>query len=179
MAKRDYYETLGLDRNANDDDIKKAYRRLAMKCHPDRNPGDNEAEKRFKELSEAYGVLKDGESAQLITNSDTLLLKVPVVVLVAVLVLQPLASRMFSMIYSEISLDVEGAQIRNREPICDTTLRYPLRRRTTARVRPYAPTALRLAMNVVVMGPKREPLPSPVVLVEVPAKSGLSKGSLP
>ena len=61
MAKRDYYETLGLDRNANDDDIKKAYRRLAMKCHPDRNPGDSEAEKHFKELSEAYGVLKDGE----------------------------------------------------------------------------------------------------------------------
>lgn len=61
MAKRDYYETLGLDRNSNDGDIKKAYRRLAMECHPDRNPGDAGAEKRFKELSEAYGVLKDGE----------------------------------------------------------------------------------------------------------------------
>ncbi len=61
MAKRDYYETLGLDRNAGDSDIKKAYRRLAMECHPDRNPGDTEAEKQFKELSEAYSVLKDGE----------------------------------------------------------------------------------------------------------------------
>jgi len=61
MAKRDYYELLGLDRTSSDGDIKKAYRRLAMECHPDRNPGDNDAEKRFKELSEAYGVLKDGE----------------------------------------------------------------------------------------------------------------------
>ena len=61
MAKRDYYEMLGLDRTSSEGDIKKAYRRLAMKCHPDRNPGDSDAEKRFKELSEAYGVLKDGE----------------------------------------------------------------------------------------------------------------------
>ena len=61
MAKRDYYEMLGLDRTSSEGDIKKAYRRLAMKCHPDRNPGDSDAEKHFKELSEAYGVLKDGE----------------------------------------------------------------------------------------------------------------------
>ena len=52
---------LGLDRTSSEGDIKKAYRRLAMKCHPDRNPGDSDADQRFKELSEAYGVLKDGE----------------------------------------------------------------------------------------------------------------------
>ena len=61
MAKRDYYETLGLQRDAGEGDIKKAYRRLAMECHPDRNPGDEEAERRFKELSEAYSILKDDE----------------------------------------------------------------------------------------------------------------------
>ncbi len=59
--KRDYYEVLGISRGASEDDIKKAYRRLARKHHPDVNPGDKEAETRFKELSEAYAVLSDKE----------------------------------------------------------------------------------------------------------------------
>jgi molecular chaperone DnaJ len=59
--KRDYYEILGVDRKATDDDVKKAYRKLAMQHHPDRNPGDKEAEARFKEAAEAYGVLSDAE----------------------------------------------------------------------------------------------------------------------
>lgn len=59
MAKRDYYEVLGVERGAGADDIKKAYRKLAMKFHPDRNPGDKEAETRFKEAAEAYEVLAD------------------------------------------------------------------------------------------------------------------------
>ena len=57
--KRDYYEVLGLDKNASDDDIKHAYRTLAKKYHPDMNPGDAEAEKHFKEVNEAYEVLSD------------------------------------------------------------------------------------------------------------------------
>ncbi|MDP6375330.1 MAG: molecular chaperone DnaJ [Pseudomonadales bacterium] len=61
MAKRDYYEVLGINRDASDDDIKKAYRRLAMKFHPDRNPDDQDAEERFKEASEAYEILSDEE----------------------------------------------------------------------------------------------------------------------
>ena len=61
VAKRDYYEVLGLDRGASAGDIKKAYRRLAMKHHPDRNAGDGAAEEKFKEASEAYEVLSDAE----------------------------------------------------------------------------------------------------------------------
>jgi curved DNA-binding protein CbpA len=61
MAKRDFYDILGVQRDASDDDIKKAYRKLAMQYHPDRNQGDKEAEGRFKEVNEAYDVLKDGE----------------------------------------------------------------------------------------------------------------------
>ena len=60
-TKRDYYEILGVDRNAGDDEIKAKYRKLALKYHPDRNPGNKEAEENFKEAAEAYEVLRDAE----------------------------------------------------------------------------------------------------------------------
>jgi molecular chaperone DnaJ len=61
MAKRDYYEVLGVGKGASNDEIKRAYRRMAMKYHPDKNPGDKGAEAKFKECAEAYEVLSDAE----------------------------------------------------------------------------------------------------------------------
>ena len=64
MAKRDYYTVLGVNRDASEEDIKKAYRKLAMKHHPDRNPDDKGSEEKFKEAKEAYEVLTDAEQAR-------------------------------------------------------------------------------------------------------------------
>ena len=65
MSRRDYYDVLGVAKNASDADLKSAYRKLALKFHPDRNPGDREAEDQFKEAAEAYAVLADSEKRSL------------------------------------------------------------------------------------------------------------------
>ena len=64
MSQKDFYEVLGIERNASSEDIKKAYRKLAIKYHPDKNPGDQKAEEKFKEISAAFEVLKDEEKRQ-------------------------------------------------------------------------------------------------------------------
>src|ERR1035438_10808064 len=61
MTKRDYYEILGVPKNASKEDLKKAYRKLAMQYHPDRNPDDKESEEKFKEAAEAYEILNDDD----------------------------------------------------------------------------------------------------------------------
>ena len=72
MAKRDYYEVLGVSQNASSDELKKAYRKVAMKHHPDRNPGDNKSEDKFKEASEAFGCLETKKKDRVMINSAIL-----------------------------------------------------------------------------------------------------------
>ena len=61
MSKQDYYDVLGVSKDADSSSLKSAYRKLAMKYHPDKNPGDVESEKKFKEISEAYEILSNSE----------------------------------------------------------------------------------------------------------------------
>ena len=71
MSKRDYYEVLGVERNVSEADLKKAFKRLAMKHHPDRNPDNKESEEKFKEAKEAYDVLSDAQKRAAILDDRT------------------------------------------------------------------------------------------------------------
>ncbi|MCK7507279.1 MAG: DnaJ domain-containing protein [Desulfobacterales bacterium] len=65
MTKKDYYEILGVGKTASDEELKKNYRKIAMQCHPDKNPGDKQAEEKFKEAAEAYEVLSDRQKREI------------------------------------------------------------------------------------------------------------------
>ena len=83
MAKRDYYDVLGVNKSATPEKLKSAYRKLAVKYHPDKNPGNKSAEDKFKEASEAYGVLSDKSKKEITITLDMLLLKMEVVAVVS------------------------------------------------------------------------------------------------
>ena len=83
MNKRDYYEVLGINKSATSKDIKQAYRKLAIKYHPDRNEGNKNAEEKFKEAAEAYEVLSNAEKKPDMTNLDIKVWPVEVVLAVA------------------------------------------------------------------------------------------------
>lgn len=106
--KRDYYEVLGVDKSADDAAIKKAYRTLAKKYHPDMNPGDAEAEKKFKEASEAYAVLSDPEKKRQYDQFGHAAFEAAPVAL-AVSILAAWISEIFLEIFSVISLVAEEA----------------------------------------------------------------------
>ena len=76
MSEKDFYQVLGVERNATDSEIKKAYRKLAIKFHPDKNPNNKEAEEKFKEISAAFDILKDSEKELNTINLDMMLFAV-------------------------------------------------------------------------------------------------------
>ena len=86
MSKRDYYEVLGVKKSSSKDEIKKAYRKLALKYHPDKNKGDKGAEEKFKEGSEAYHVLSDDKRKKIMINLDMRLFKVVVKEVLVILI---------------------------------------------------------------------------------------------
>ena len=127
--KRDYYEVLGVDKNADDATLKKAYRALAKKYHPDMNPGDKEAEQKFKEASEAYAVLSDPDKRRQYDQFG----QVAAEQAASTASISVEIWAIFSAIFSAICLAAAdgaaaGQEVRCREPICVPASASPLRR---------------------------------------------------
>ena len=110
MAKADYYNTLGVSKNASQEEIKSAYRKLAMKYHPDKNPGDASSEAKFKEASEAYQVLSNSQKNLTMISLVMLLLKMVVEVLVVLVILVVLILDLF-LIFLMIFLGILRAEV--------------------------------------------------------------------
>ena len=125
MAKRDYYDVLGVNKSASPEELKSAYRKLAVKYHPDKNPGDKVAEDKFKEASEAYGVLSDKSKKKTMIILVTLLLKMVVVVEVVLEVLVVLAvpiSPTYLRIFLAISVVVEEEVLEEETQIIEAQI---------------------------------------------------------
>ena len=115
MAKRDYYDVLGVNKSASPEELKSAYRKLAVKYHPDKNPGDTKAEEKFKEASEAYGILQTKRKNKTTITLVMQLLKMVVVDQVEVLVvLVEQIFQIFLKISLEILVEVEDQEVENQ-----------------------------------------------------------------
>ena len=125
MAKRDYYDVLGVSKSASPDELKSAYRKLAVKYHPDKNPGDKSAEDKFKEASEAYGVLSlINQKKKTTITLDMLHLKMVVVVEVVLVVLEVLVVQI-SLIFLKIFLEtlvVEAEEVQEEAQITEVQI---------------------------------------------------------
>ena len=108
MAKRDFYDVLGVDKSSSSEQIKSAYRKLAVKHHPDKNPGDKVSEDKFKEASEAYNILSNQKKNKTTITLDMLLLKTEAETKAVVLVEQ--ISQIFLRIFLKILVVVENLE---------------------------------------------------------------------
>ena len=116
MAKADYYQTLGVGKNASKEEIKSSYRKLAMKHHPDKNPGDAASEAKFKEASEAYQVLSDSQKNITTINLVMPLLKMEAVVEEVLVILEALILDL-SQIFLIIFLVILRAEAEEDHPL--------------------------------------------------------------
>ena len=165
--KRDYYEVLGVDKNATDEDIKRAYRRKAKECHPDLHPDDKEAEARFKELNEANEVLSDPDKR---ARYDQFGFNDPA------MGGNPFAGGAGGFDFGGMGFDsifdmFTGGRGPSRATTCATTCALPLRRRPRAAPSPSTSTATRTARPARAPVPSPAPAPSPARCAMAPARS--------
>ena len=134
MSKRDYYEVLGVEKGASEAELKKAYRRLAMKFHPDRNPDDEKADEKFREATEAYEILTDANKRAAYdqyghAGVDPSMV-VPVVLVAAI---SPIFSAMYLAIYLVAAVVVVVAPVSSVVVICAIRLSSIWKKRCAAR----------------------------------------------
>ena len=178
MSKRDYYEVLGVSRDASEKDVKKAYKRLAMKFHPDRTKGDKDMEEQFKEVKEAYEVLNDSQ----IRKRLTINMVMRVLISKAVTVVKAI-SVISLVMYSAISLVVAAVvvvvNVHSAVVICVTTWNLRWKKRFAALAKRSVFQVSVTVKYVTVLVPNLVARQQAVALVMVKAKCKCVKVSLP